>query len=469
MGHEGHVRVHRIGDYFLFECLVQGDLEGLLRQYSTVFDGRIINLRRYHTNLIPRQINFSTARLWVRVYGLPLQFLTEAWARRIFVHIVYLDTLEPITNGRLPERAELRACMVVDLTQPLIPRCFIPVQGDRVIWVYFKYEGVFRFCKTCGCVGHSTSNCNLRSEVAARRLLRRLGAVERDGRNWGLNLTRLEEPEDIPIGNWALFNVNSDSDFNSDDSNDTVYFLGSGSSSDSEVAHDNSMEAIDKEAVRLSPGRRLGVGSDPYAEFTPPNLNFSRSQQRFPHNTSFRMQNNSTRCVSNKFNTKLQLTDAAGFDFSNGESFNFEVGESSSAAVNRGRGDETPQTLFQTLEISEWAFPPPEPVQFNEETSAIGGYPVGFDPDLHQQLIAQIDMSPEQPLETTTEQQQHIVQPHLNIEGNDEGVNSMSYAEFLNHNQLNFVEAERAFSSYDCKQGNVEEDLSDGCQIDVPP
>uniref|UniRef100_A0A803ME52 Zinc knuckle CX2CX4HX4C domain-containing protein n=1 Tax=Chenopodium quinoa TaxID=63459 RepID=A0A803ME52_CHEQI len=285
----------------------------------------------------------------------------EAWERRIFVHIDYLDTLEP---GRLPERAELRACMVVDFTQPLIPGCFIPVQGDRVIWVYFRYEGVFRFCKRCSCVGHSTRNCNLRSDVAARRLLRRLGAVERDGlrvlhgpldypyytnyvrglpdiyryRNWGLNLTRLEEPEDITIGNKALFNVNSDSDSNSDDSNDIVYFSGSGSSSDSEVAHDNSMEArIDMEA---------------------------------------------------------------------------------------GRGAENPRTLFQTLGISEWAFPPPEPVQFNEETSKIGGYPVGFDPDLHQHLIAQIDMSPEHPLETTTEQQQHIVQPRLNIEGNDEGATS---------------------------------------------
>uniref|UniRef100_A0A803NC59 Zinc knuckle CX2CX4HX4C domain-containing protein n=1 Tax=Chenopodium quinoa TaxID=63459 RepID=A0A803NC59_CHEQI len=222
----GHVRVHRTGDYFLFECLVQSDLEGLLRQYSTVFDGRIINLRRYGANLIPQQINFSTARLWVRVYGLPLQFLTEAWARRIFVHVGYLDSLEPITNGRLPERAELRACMIVDVTQPLIPGCFVPVQGERVIWVYFRYEGVFRFCKTCGCVGHSTSNCNLRREVATRRLMRRLEAVERDGlrvlhgpldypyytnfvrglpdvfryRNWAVNLTRPQEPEDIPIG-----------------------------------------------------------------------------------------------------------------------------------------------------------------------------------------------------------------------------------------------------------------------------
>uniref|UniRef100_A0A803N1K6 Uncharacterized protein n=1 Tax=Chenopodium quinoa TaxID=63459 RepID=A0A803N1K6_CHEQI len=162
----------------------------------------------------------------------------------------YLDELEPIVNGRLPIRADLRARMVVDMTQPLIPGCYFPIQGGLVIWVYF------------------------------RRLSRRLEAVERDGlrvlhrpldypyytnfiqglpntfrfRNTAVNLTRLEEPEDLPLPDRNQFDDNFDSDFNSNESNDTVYFTGSRSSSSSGMEDSNTREArIGQQAVHMSP------------------------------------------------------------------------------------------------------------------------------------------------------------------------------------------------------------------------
>uniref|UniRef100_A0A803LSV0 FHA domain-containing protein n=1 Tax=Chenopodium quinoa TaxID=63459 RepID=A0A803LSV0_CHEQI len=273
-----HVRVHRTGNYYIFECIEPHELDGLVRQCTSTFEGRLINLRRYEANLIPQQINFNTSRIWVRVYVLPLQFLTEAWARRIFCHLGYLDQLEPIPNGRLPERAELRARMMIDISLPLIPGCYIPLSDGRVIWVYFR----------------------LRIDVAARRLFRRLAAVERDGlwvlhgpldypyytnyvqgfpnifrhRNLAVNLTWLEEPEDRPLAEQNQEVEVTESDFNSNDSNDTVYFTGSDSSSGSEVEDGNAKESrIGGAALRLSPGRRIGLNQDPYAQYTIPNLN----------------------------------------------------------------------------------------------------------------------------------------------------------------------------------------------------
>ena len=43
---------------------------------------------------------------------------------------------------------------------PLIPGLYIDVQEGRTLWIDFRYEGVYLFCKRCGRIGHKSSSCS---------------------------------------------------------------------------------------------------------------------------------------------------------------------------------------------------------------------------------------------------------------------------------------------------------------------
>ena len=87
---------------------------------------------------------------------------------RILNHVSLVESIDNNGPG-LPQQPYLRAKIIVDLTRPLIPGCFLPIDGDRVSWVYFRYEGIFKFWKECGCVGHNTCRCHLSADDARRR------------------------------------------------------------------------------------------------------------------------------------------------------------------------------------------------------------------------------------------------------------------------------------------------------------
>lgn len=186
------ITVIRRGKYFGFLCKHPRDVEAMLEQNTAIIDGRIITFRRGSRNLVPYHENFDNATLWVRVCGLPLDFLDREWALEALRHVGYVEELDE-EDYAYHDEPEYRAKVRLDLSQPLIPGCYIPLGGNQAAWVYFRYEGVFKFCKRCGVVGHFTCNCTLTEYRASRWIKHRLEGLESSG------FRILYGPPDLPF------------------------------------------------------------------------------------------------------------------------------------------------------------------------------------------------------------------------------------------------------------------------------
>lgn len=186
------IRVLRTGPYFIFECQNLLDKDAFLHTHTTIMDGKPITFRDSSESQIPSSLSFNMASLWIRVHDLPWRYLQADWTIRLLSHVGHVEAVDNYGSS-LPLDPYLRARVLVDLTQPLIPGFFVPLEDNRVSWVSFRYEGIYRFCKECGCVGHNTDRCNLSAYDAQRIVQRRLHEFEEAG------MVVLRTKEGIPL------------------------------------------------------------------------------------------------------------------------------------------------------------------------------------------------------------------------------------------------------------------------------
>ncbi|KAL2921188.1 putative protein MSS51-like protein mitochondrial [Bienertia sinuspersici] len=168
------------------------DKEALLRAHTSILDGRVITFRGCDWYMVPSTLNFTTVCLWVRISGLPFGYLDPQWAQNILSYVGFVEIVQGLPHA-LPLNPKFRALIWIDSSLPLIPSCYLPLFDYRIVWVYFRYEGVFRFCKSCGKIGHATASCRTPSASAIRLINKRINSLQQEG------FQVLRGPNDLPL------------------------------------------------------------------------------------------------------------------------------------------------------------------------------------------------------------------------------------------------------------------------------
>ena len=97
--------------------------------------------------------------MWIKAEGIPLLFNSKSLANAIFScigKVLHFD----VAFERPVFKNYFRALVWIIFKTLLIPGLYIEVQKGRPLWIDFRFEGVYVFCKRCGGIGHKSSSCS---------------------------------------------------------------------------------------------------------------------------------------------------------------------------------------------------------------------------------------------------------------------------------------------------------------------
>lgn len=155
------LRIVDVGEgLYLFRFKLESQLQWVQDSSPWSFDNHLLMMRRWKIGIAAHNMVFTHVPLWVQVWGLPFDLMTEETFRDIRSELgtMLMVKSKPIESD---QARFLQIRINIPLNQPL--RRESPVtnpEGDRFV-VAFKYERLVGLCYTCRHLGHEKKNCTL--------------------------------------------------------------------------------------------------------------------------------------------------------------------------------------------------------------------------------------------------------------------------------------------------------------------
>ncbi|CAN1138977.1 hypothetical protein LINPERHAP2_LOCUS10985 [Linum perenne] len=150
----GQVRITDMGSgFFTARFDSSEDYRRALLEGPWKIEEHYIVPRLWQEGFDPCTDSLSHTLVWVTLSGLPLEFFTETFLRRIGDKIGTLVRIDPTTLAM--ERGNYaRICVRVDLSKKLLSKYKLLHRIRRV-----EYEGLHVVCFKCGIYGHTNELC----------------------------------------------------------------------------------------------------------------------------------------------------------------------------------------------------------------------------------------------------------------------------------------------------------------------
>ncbi|KAK4254135.1 hypothetical protein QN277_009558 [Acacia crassicarpa] len=176
------MEVHEIPDKnaFLFRFTRQEDFNHVLKGRPWSIQGALLNIQAWDDYMVFQEVSFDWCPFWIQFHGLPHVAFNNENAiimGNVVGRVMMYES--PTTQGRL-SRTFIKARVLVNILNPLIPGFWVPRPHRDSIWVTVQYERLQNYYYDCGRIGHEARNCkslpeHLEDEMTDDRVGKGLG------------------------------------------------------------------------------------------------------------------------------------------------------------------------------------------------------------------------------------------------------------------------------------------------------
>ncbi|KAK9989062.1 hypothetical protein SO802_029301 [Lithocarpus litseifolius] len=153
------LRIIDVGDgLFQFKFNLESQLKWVMNNGPWCFDNYPLALRRWERGMTAASVKFHLLPIWIQVWGLPFDLITEETGRDIGEWIGRVVDVD--TTAFTSEQARLiRIRVEIPLDRPIRRGGIISSpEGDK-IRIGFKYKRLVGLCFHCGLFGHEAKEC----------------------------------------------------------------------------------------------------------------------------------------------------------------------------------------------------------------------------------------------------------------------------------------------------------------------
>ncbi|KAK7819184.1 uncharacterized protein CFP56_040613 [Quercus suber] len=153
------LRIVDVGNnIFQFKFSSKFQLEWVEKSGPWSFENNILLLCRWQRGLSTSNIIFSHTPLWVQVWGLPFEHMTESTGKEIGCRIG--NFLEVDKRSWQSEQAKfMRIRVELQIDKPLRRGGYLTNENGGRTWLTYKYERLPTLCFSCGRMGHDEKHC----------------------------------------------------------------------------------------------------------------------------------------------------------------------------------------------------------------------------------------------------------------------------------------------------------------------